>query len=117
MLKGPKGDTGEPGPTGPTGPQGPAINTVPLVGGTGINVEEIEGEVKVSLINPDVRLGPTGPQGPKGDKGDKGDTGATGPKGDKGDTGAAASYNSLPIAAGNGISITVSNGQLVISLA
>jgi hypothetical protein len=52
-----------------------------------------------------------GPQGVTGPQGPKGDTGATGA------TGEAASYDSLPIEAGTGISIAIVNGKLVISLA
>jgi hypothetical protein len=74
------------------------VQTVPLVGGTGISVEEINGEVKVSIIDLSI-MGPTGP------------TGSTGP------TGATGTYNSIPIAAGNGIALNVVNGILVISLA
>ena len=108
MLRGntgPTGPTGAKGDTGATGPTGPVMDTVPLVGGTGIQIVEQNGAVRVSLINPDVRLGPTGPVGP---------TGATGPAGQDGQ---AASYDAMPIVAGNGIAINVVNGQLVISLA
>ena len=95
-IQGEQGPQGIQGPTGPQGPQGPA-------GADGnVSFDELTPAQIEQLRGPQGPTGPTGPQGP---------TGATGA------TGEAASYDSLPIEAGTGISIEIVNGKLRISLA
>ncbi|SMB78498.1 Autotransporter adhesin [Pasteurella testudinis DSM 23072] len=64
-------------------------DTLELVGGTGINVDQDGGKITFSLNKDYIKDDPDfkGPKGDTGETGPKGDTGETGPKGDTGDTG------------------------------
>ncbi|MGR3806219.1 YadA-like family protein [Pasteurella testudinis] len=64
-------------------------DTLELIGGTGINVDQDDGKITFSLNKDDIKDDPDfkGPKGDTGDTGPKGDTGEAGPKGDTGDTG------------------------------
>ena len=81
------------GPTGPEGPQGP---------------EGPKGET-----GEQGPVGPTGPQGPHGETGEQGPVGPTGPTGPQGVPGQTPVV--VPLVAGQNITITDSDGAIVIS--
>lgn len=117
---GPTGPQGETGPTGPKGDDGETPPVVPLIAGQNITIIDSDGAVVISAEDPgetytagygididsdgvisvdsdDIPSGPPGPQGPQGPAGQ------------------SASYDSIPIEAGTGISIAIVNDNLQIS--
>lgn len=99
-LVGPTGADGQDGEPGPTGPDGLSAYQLWLEEGH----QGTEEDFLNSLV------GPTGPQGPQGIQGETGPIGPAGPTGATGETPPV-----VPLIAGDNITITDSDGAIVIS--
>ena len=109
-LQGEQGPQGIQGPQGEQGPQGP---TGPKGADGDVSFDELTPEQLEELRGPAGPTGPQGEQGPQGIQGERGPAGATGATGAAGHDGTTPPV--VPLVAGDNISITESNGSVVIS--
>lgn len=117
---GPRGPQGPQGERGPQGETGPTPTVVPLIAGDNISIIDSDGAVVISAEDPGDSYTPgyginIDSDGIISVDSDDIPSGPPGPPGPQGPAGQSASYDSIPIEAGAGISLSVVNDKLRIS--